>query len=93
MKLVNSAIIGLTITFTSAISTAGEALSLSKCLELAPVGEQFSINLNMHVDTNQDPISKSGNLGVRNEKGPEVSEDQKRKFKPMVECLAALLDS
>lgn len=92
MKLVNAATIGLTITFTSAMAAAGDAPSLSKCLELAPAGEQFSINLDMNVDTNQDPIAKSGNLGVRNDKGPEVSEEQERKFKPMVGCLAALLD-
>jgi len=93
MKLVQAVMVGLVITFPSALATGAETASLNECLSLAPTGEQFSISLEMSVDTSKEPILKNGNLGVRNDKGPKVSAEEKQEFQPMIECLVTLLKS
>ncbi len=93
MRISTSLMIGFITAVNATLSSAGETTSFEQCLALAPKGEQFSISLTLAVDTSQAPISKHGNLGVSNDAGPEVADEQAQKFRPMIECLSSLVDS
>lgn len=91
MKVLSTAMMTMYLMSAPALLRADADVSVDDCVALAPANEQFQITVDMSVDTDPQPAARSGRLGVSNDSGPELAEEEQQKFQPMVQCLAELL--
>ncbi|WP_116365801.1 hypothetical protein [Parahaliea mediterranea] len=73
-------------------SQAGDPAGMSQCLALAPPGETFSVSLQMDVDTQSSPLTKTGGFSVSNGADAAAADATQAAFQPMIDCLAALFE-
>ena len=75
------------------VYAGNEGSVFSQCLALAPNDQEFSIKLDMRVDTHARPAKKTGTFSVTNGAGPNITQEEKAAFDPMIECIKRFLQS